>query len=56
MYCYKRSQPGLWTVGYYEPGTINWVPESDHTDPGDAARRVAWLNGSTSATPAPRAA
>jgi len=44
MYVYLRSEPMLWTVGYYAPDG-EWVPESDHDNPGDAARRVAWLNG-----------
>jgi hypothetical protein len=47
MYVYKKTEPGLWTVGYYEPdGT--WQPESDHDNTEDAAKRVAWLNGSNS--------
>ncbi len=35
----------LWTVGYYDP-TGQWHSESDHSDPEEAAARVAWLNGS----------
>jgi len=43
-YVYLRSEPGLWTVGFYRPdGT--WEPESDQTSQDDAANRVAWLNG-----------
>jgi hypothetical protein len=45
-YVYIRSEPGLWTVGFYGPGD-EWMPESDHGDPESAAKRVAWLNGST---------
>lgn len=48
MYVYQRSEPGLYTVGYYDPQG-NWIPESDHTDQQDAAGRVHWLNGATSA-------
>lgn len=44
MYVYIRSEPGLWTVGFYGPdGT--WHTDSDHGDREEAARRVAWLNG-----------
>ncbi len=44
-YTYKRTEPGLWTVGDYDPAG-RWQPESDHDSPQDAAQRVAWLNGS----------
>jgi hypothetical protein len=41
---YIRSEPGLWTVGFYKPdGT--WESESDHTSRESAARRVRYLNG-----------
>jgi hypothetical protein len=44
-YVYIKSEPKLWTVGFYGPdGT--WVSESDHSTAEEAARRVAWLNGS----------
>ncbi len=44
MYVYIRSEPQLWTVGFYKPdGT--WEPESDHASSEEAAQRVAWLNG-----------
>ncbi len=44
MYVYIRT-PELWTVGFYAPdGT--WEPESDHVTSEEAAKRVAWLNGS----------
>lgn len=43
-YVYKSFEPGLWTVGFYQPdGT--WYPESDHKSSEEAAKRVAWLNG-----------
>lgn len=43
-YVYVRSEPGLWTVGFYKPdGT--WEPESDHASTGEAAQRVRYLNG-----------
>jgi len=28
-YVYIRSEPGLWTVGFYDPSG-KWQPESDH--------------------------
>lgn len=41
---YIRTEPRLWTVGFYDPdGT--WHPDSDHDDPDSAAERVHWLNG-----------
>ena len=44
QYVYIKSEPNLWTVGFYKPdGT--WVPESDHALASDAASRVHWLNG-----------
>ena len=44
MYVYKQSEPGLWTVGYYDPSG-GWIPESDHNNPDEAAKRVNYLNG-----------
>ena len=46
MYVYIRSEPMLWTVGFYTPAGL-WVTESDHSTADDAAKRVAWLNGTT---------
>jgi hypothetical protein len=43
-YVYIQSDPGLWTVGFYDP-TGKWIPESDHNDAERAADRVHWLNG-----------
>jgi hypothetical protein len=45
---YKRTEPELWTVGFYAPDG-DWHPESDHNEPGRAAERVNWLNGAFSA-------
>lgn len=45
MYVYIKSEPNLWTVGFYDPKG-EWHPESDHATHVAAARRVAWLNGS----------
>jgi hypothetical protein len=43
---YLRSEPGLWTVGYYDPSG-RWQPDSDHGSADEAAQRVHWLNGGT---------
>ena len=45
MYVYIRSEPGLYTVGFYRPNG-DWEPESDHESTYAAAERAAWLNGS----------
>ncbi len=43
-YVYIRSEPALWTAGFYRPdGT--WEPESDHGSEEAAARHVISLNG-----------
>lgn len=44
MYVYIKSEPQLWTVGFYTPDG-KWVPESDYECRDDAAERVHWLNG-----------
>lgn len=47
-YVYIRSEPGLWTVGFYAPDG-SWEPESDHGSTEEAAVRVAYLNGGQAA-------
>jgi hypothetical protein len=44
MYVYVRSEPQLWTVGFYSPDG-QWHAESDHDSAKEAAQRVRWLNG-----------
>ena len=44
MYVYIKSEPNLWTVGFYQPDG-KWYPESDHKTQEEAAKRTAWLNG-----------
>lgn len=44
MYVYIRSEPRLWTAGFYKPDG-SWVPESDHDSEAKAAARVHYLNG-----------
>lgn len=46
MYVYIRSEPGLWTVGFFDPKG-KWNSESDWNDQVMASMRVAWLNGSS---------
>ena len=41
---YIRSEPGLWTVGFYKPDG-EWEAESDHNTAEAAASRVNYLNG-----------
>lgn len=50
MFVYKQSEFGLyplWTVGFYEPGTNKWIPESDWLNKEEAADRVSYLNGNS---------
>lgn len=49
MYVYILSEPGLYTVGFYDPSG-RWHPDSDHNDRDKAAERVAYLNGQKSNT------
>lgn len=44
MYVYIKSEPGLWTVGFFLPDG-KWRPESDFNSMREAARRVNYLNG-----------
>lgn len=41
---YLKSEPGLWTVGYYAPNG-SWMADSDWNDREKAAQRVHFLNG-----------
>lgn len=43
-YVYIKSEPGLWTVGFYDPSG-KFEPESDHENADAAAKRVHYLNG-----------
>lgn len=43
-YVYIRSEPWLYTVGFYDPAG-KWHPESDHETAEAAAARVHYLNG-----------
>jgi hypothetical protein len=44
MYVYKKTEPKLWTVGFYTPAG-KWEAESDHSSIDEAAARVHYLNG-----------
>ena len=44
MYVYIRTEPQLWTVGFYSPDG-EWHPESDWSTKEEAAERVHYLNG-----------
>ena len=48
MYVYIESEHNAWgslyTVGFYNPSG-KWIPESDHDNKEDAAKRVNYLNG-----------
>ena len=43
-YVYVRSEPHLYTVGFYDPDG-RWHSESDHISRDDAAAKVHYLNG-----------
>ena len=43
-YVYMRTEPRLWTVGFFKPNGT-WESESDHGNPDQAAARVIELNG-----------
>ena len=44
---YIRSEPGLFTVGFYSPDG-EWHADSDWGNKDDAADRVHFLNGGKS--------
>jgi hypothetical protein len=52
VYVYIQSEPGLYTVGHYDPSG-KWIAESDHDTSAGAAARCAELNGA--ARPEPEA-
>jgi hypothetical protein len=41
---YMCTEPGLWTVGYYDPAG-DWHPEGDYDSREAASARVHYLNG-----------
>lgn len=44
QYVYVKSEPGLWTVGFYDPSG-KWEPHSDHSTIESADGMVNYLNG-----------
>ena len=44
MWVYIRSEPGLYTVGFFDPKG-QWHTDSDHESKDAAAARVHYLNG-----------
>lgn len=44
IWIYERTEPGLYTVGFYDPKG-NWHSDSDHASREEAAKRVHYLNG-----------
>lgn len=44
MWVYIRTEPGVWTVGFYGPDG-KWQPDSDQASQESAAARVHYLNG-----------
>ncbi len=44
MWVYLRSEPNLYTVGFYDSDG-EWQPDSDYCFREEAAERVHWLNG-----------
>lgn len=44
MWVYLKTEPRLWTVGFYDPEG-RWHSDSDHDSSEAAADRCAWLNG-----------
>lgn len=52
MYVYVRSEPQLWTVGFYKPDG-SFEPDSDHDVRDEARERVHYLNGGAEAVADP---
>ncbi len=44
MYVYIRSEPNLWTVGFYNPNG-EFITDDDFNDRDEARKRVNYLNG-----------
>ncbi|MCL1994945.1 MAG: hypothetical protein FWG63_01915 [Defluviitaleaceae bacterium] len=44
MWVYIRTEPNLYTVGFYSP-TGKWHTDSDWGTKEETAERVRWLNG-----------
>jgi hypothetical protein len=44
MWVYIKSEPDVWTTGFYDPHG-NWQPDADFDNQESAAKRASWLNG-----------
>lgn len=45
VWIYKLTEPGVYTVGFYDPNNGKWHTDSDHGTKGGAGSRAAFLNG-----------
>ena len=50
MWVYIKTEPSLWTVGFYDPNG-KWQPDSDWASSAEAAKRVHYLNGGRNGEP-----
>lgn len=53
MWVYRQTERGghpVWTVGFYSPDKV-WHSDRDFSTREEAARRCAWLNGSSKESP-----
>jgi hypothetical protein len=50
MWVYLQTEPGVFTVGFFDP-TGKWCPDQDYDVRNDAARRVNYLNGGPDMAP-----
>ena len=50
MWVYRRTEPNVWTVGFYDPSG-QWWTDSDHDTRDAARRRVHFLNGGNVSDP-----
>jgi len=44
MWVYERTEPGVYTVGYYDPDG-KWHTDADYATREEAAKMVHYLNG-----------
>jgi hypothetical protein len=44
MYIFQKSEPGVWTVGYFT-SSGEWKTECECSSAADASQRAHWLNG-----------
>ena len=44
MHTFRKSEPGLWTVGFWHAAG-QWIPIDDFSNQWEAAAYVSFLNG-----------